>query len=123
MTRDDNGGYQKAISYGNITNPDPNNPFGCDDPDNCYTHTAEAIEARRKELETAIELVGAAPVKAPPFKIDGIDYTREGIEEIRKTLGIVRDRSMKDADWHAVAFTSHVIALLAYLIELEEFTR
>jgi hypothetical protein len=56
-----------------------------------------------------------------PFMIDGIDYTKEGIENVRQTLIVVRNHAMKDGDFEGVSFASHVIALLAYLIEVKEY--
>ena len=56
------------------------------------------------------------------MKIEGIDYTIEGIESVRKELVGMRDNSMKQ--WpEAIPVTvllSHVIALLAYLIDVKK---
>lgn len=57
-----------------------------------------------------------------PVKVEGIDYTPEGIRELREELISYRDESMKQ--WpEAIPFTTaitHTIALLSFLAEVEE---
>lgn len=102
------------------------NPFGCDDPSKCYTHTPAAIEAERDKLrraaavEATTAMVGSV-LKSRPLQIDGIDYTKDGIENVRQTLIAMRVACFEAGDWDGAAFTSHVIALLAYLIEVLEY--
>lgn len=57
-----------------------------------------------------------------PFKVEGVDYTPDGIENLRQDLIRFRDNSMEQ--WpEAIPFTvamTHTIALLTYLKEVEE---
>lgn len=55
-----------------------------------------------------------------PFRVDGIDYTPEGIEALRRDVIVYRNRAldaMAEGAEMAVVL-SHAIALLAYLGEL-----
>lgn len=56
-----------------------------------------------------------------PFKVEGVDYTPDGVENLRQELIRFRDNSMEQ--WpEAIPFTvamTHTIALLAYLKEVE----
>ncbi len=56
----------------------------------------------------------------PHINVDGVDYTREGIENVRAELIKMRDESMKQ--WpDAIPISlllSHTLALLARLAEL-----
>ena len=54
-----------------------------------------------------------------PFKVEGIDYTPEGIENLRQELIKYRDAALKQAAFEETVVLSHTIALLAYLIERE----
>ena len=57
-----------------------------------------------------------------PTKIDGIDYSPEGIRALREDVIVYRDRAiaaMPEGAEMAVVL-SHVVALLAYLAEVEE---
>jgi hypothetical protein len=55
----------------------------------------------------------------PPTKVEGVDYSEEGIEALREQLVAYRGASMDQ--WpEAIPFTvaiTHAIALLAFLIE------
>lgn len=54
-------------------------------------------------------------------RIDGIDYTPEGIEALREDVIVYRNRAidaMPEGAQMAVVL-SHVIALLAYLVEAQ----
>jgi hypothetical protein len=57
----------------------------------------------------------------PPTKVEGIDYTPEGIEALRIDVIKMRDKSLSCEpvpDFHTSVILSHAIAMLAYLIEL-----
>lgn len=54
-----------------------------------------------------------------PFKVEGVDYSPEGIENLRQELVGWRNDMMTQGAYQQVVVISHVIALLAYLIELE----
>lgn len=63
-----------------------------------------------------------------PTKVEGVDYSPEGIEAVREQVIVWRDNSYEQ--WpQAIDFTvvaTHLIALLAYLkvlVELEEATK
>ncbi len=55
-------------------------------------------------------------------KVEGVDYTPEGVRELRKKLIEYRDKSMEQ--WpEAIPFTvdmSHTIALMEHLAEMLE---
>ena len=56
-----------------------------------------------------------------PTKVEGIDYSAEGIEALRQDVIKMRDTALSCEpvpDFHASVILSHAIALLAYLIEL-----
>ena len=53
------------------------------------------------------------------FKVDGVDYSNEGIEELRRELIGWRTEMYKQNAFTEIITISHVIALLAYLIELQ----
>lgn len=55
---------------------------------------------------------------APTFKVDGIDYSIEGIEKVRLELGSMRAEfiaNATDPDFYKATLLSHTIALLHYL--------
>jgi hypothetical protein len=54
-------------------------------------------------------------------RIDGIDYSPEGIEALREDVIVYRDRAIADmpAGAQMAVVLSHVLALLAYLAELQ----
>lgn len=54
-----------------------------------------------------------------PSRVEGVDYSPEGIEALRQELIKFRDEAMKQGAWGPVATLSHTIALLAYLVEIE----
>jgi hypothetical protein len=60
-----------------------------------------------------------------PIKVEGIDYTPEGIEALR--ADVIKLRDSQYAHWpesiEATLVLSHAIALLAYLRELTEQSR
>lgn len=61
-------------------------------------------------------------MRMAPTKVDGIDYSPTGIEDLRTDIIEYRNRAldaMPEGAQMAVAL-SHVIALLAYLKEIEE---
>lgn len=60
-----------------------------------------------------------------PLKIEGIDYSPEGIEGVREALISMRADAMKQwpAGIEATLIMSHAIAQLAYLKELIEETK
>jgi hypothetical protein len=53
-----------------------------------------------------------------PFRVEGIDYTPEGIEYLRGDLVAFRDHALTAGAMEHAVLLSHTIALLAYLIEL-----
>lgn len=55
-----------------------------------------------------------------PFQVEGVDYTPEGIEQIRHELIKVRIAAMevKPPDVELMLLMSHTVALLYYLQEL-----
>lgn len=57
-----------------------------------------------------------------PLKVDGVDYSPEGIEELRRELARFRDEAMTQGAFGPAVVLSHAIALLAYLAELEGMT-
>jgi len=57
----------------------------------------------------------------PHTKVEGIDYTPEGIEALRIDVIKMRDTALSCEpvpDFPTAVILSHAIALLAYLIEL-----
>lgn len=54
------------------------------------------------------------------FKVEGIDYTPEGIAALRAELIHFRRDAMDQAAFGVVVILTHAIALLAYLKELIE---
>lgn len=57
-----------------------------------------------------------------PTKVRGIDYSPEGIKGLREDVIVYRDRALAAIPEGAqmAVVLSHVIALLAYLAELQE---
>jgi len=57
-----------------------------------------------------------------PTKVDGIDYTPEGIRELRNVIIADRDAALDsmNPDFAEVVKLTHVVALLAYLADIEE---
>lgn len=55
-----------------------------------------------------------------PLKVDGVDYTPEGIEELREEAIKVRDVALVEGEFQGATFMTHIIALLAYLKEIVE---
>lgn len=53
-----------------------------------------------------------------PFKVDGIDYSRESVEAIRQDLIELRGAYVTKWNIGIVGLLSHTIAILAYLNEL-----
>lgn len=53
-----------------------------------------------------------------PFKVDGVTYSREEIEELLRVLIRLRDEAAENWRLHTVGVYSHVIGALAYLNEL-----
>jgi hypothetical protein len=53
-----------------------------------------------------------------PTKVDGIDYSREGVEELRQCLITLRDAALTQARMDYAVMLSHVIIVLAYFNEL-----
>lgn len=57
-----------------------------------------------------------------PTKVEGIDYTGEGIRELRED--VIRLRDSQFQHWpegiDATLVLTHTVALLAYLAELQE---
>lgn len=50
----------------------------------------------------------------PQFtKVEGVDYSPEGIEDIRNFVIAVRDEALRQNEFHWVAPLSHAVALLA----------
>lgn len=52
------------------------------------------------------------------FKVEGVDYSAEGIESVRQELISYRDSALEVANFGAAVVLSHTIAYLAYLKEL-----
>lgn len=55
-----------------------------------------------------------------PFKVEGVDYSPEGIEGVRLDLIGLRNDAMQHNAFGVGMMLSHVIALLAHLKELVE---
>jgi hypothetical protein len=56
------------------------------------------------------------PTKGLRVRVDGVDYTPEGIEVIRKELAELRAHAINPpSDWHVAVMLSHAIALLSEL--------
>jgi len=55
-----------------------------------------------------------------PLQVDGIDYSPEGIEALRQTIITHRDHALAMNEFGYAVAMSHVIALLAYLIEIRK---
>lgn len=55
---------------------------------------------------------------AEPFKVDGVDYSPEGIESIRQEIISLRNTALQVNNFQAAVILSHNIAYLAYLKEL-----
>ena len=56
--------------------------------------------------------------KMAPFKVEGIDYTPEGIESVRGAMIEFRDAALNAGHMEVAVTISHVLALLAYLKDL-----
>lgn len=54
---------------------------------------------------------------APSFKVEGVDYTPGGIEQLRAELGLMRAQALTDNKFNEASALSHTIALLHYLKE------
>lgn len=52
------------------------------------------------------------------MKVDGIDYSPEGIEDIRKQIIILRNGAMEQNEFEWIVILTHAVALLGYLSEL-----
>jgi len=52
-------------------------------------------------------------------KVEGVDYSNAGIDDIRRQLIHLRNGAMDQGEWNWVIIVTHAIAQLAYLIELE----
>lgn len=55
-----------------------------------------------------------------PLQVDGIDYSPEGIEELRQELIAHRDRALGINEFGYATLMTHNIALLAYLVEVRK---
>jgi hypothetical protein len=55
-----------------------------------------------------------------PFQVDGVDYSPAGIEALRQELVTHRDHALALNEFGYAVTMSHVIALLAYLIEVRK---
>jgi len=53
-----------------------------------------------------------------PMKVDGIDYTKEGIEDLREEIIEMRDEALRQNAFDVTVKLTHVIALLSYLSEV-----
>ncbi len=52
------------------------------------------------------------------FKVDGVDYSSDGVESIRTALNPIRAEAMSQGEFSYAVIISHAIALLAWLNEL-----
>lgn len=52
-----------------------------------------------------------------PLKVEGIDYTPEGVAELREAVIELRDEALKQNAFEHSVMLSHVIAILAYYVE------
>lgn len=52
-----------------------------------------------------------------PFEVDGVDYTPEGIRDLRKELIILRDEALAQNEFRWAVILSHTVVLLAWLAE------
>lgn len=55
-----------------------------------------------------------------PLKVDGVDYSPEGIESLRQHLTMWRDTELKLNHFQESVTLTHCIALLGYLKEVTE---
>lgn len=53
-----------------------------------------------------------------PRKVEGIDYSPDGIEDIREQVIKLRDEAIEQNEFEWVVVLTHTVALLAYLKEL-----
>lgn len=53
-------------------------------------------------------------------KVEGVDYSSQGIEDLRKDIIVIRDGALQQAAFHWAVALSHNLALLAYLKEMLE---
>lgn len=53
-----------------------------------------------------------------PFKVEGVDYSPEGIESVREALVFYRDNALSANNFEASVILSHAVAYLSYLKEL-----
>jgi hypothetical protein len=56
-----------------------------------------------------------------PWKVDGVDYTPEGIESVRGALVQRRERALVVEDFDGAMVLSHALVLLHYLKEWTEY--
>lgn len=54
-------------------------------------------------------------------KIGGIDYTPEGIEQLRQEVISVRDDALEQSDFQTAVMLSHVIAILHWAATLTTY--
>jgi len=54
----------------------------------------------------------------PPIKVEGVDYTPEGIESVRTEMIAFRDAALKGGHMEIAVTLSHAVALLAHFKEL-----
>lgn len=54
------------------------------------------------------------------MRIEGIDYSPTGIEDIRSQLIILRDEALKENEFKWAVILSHAVVLLHHLRELKE---
>lgn len=55
------------------------------------------------------------------LKVEGVDYSPNGIREVRTNVAIpLRDEALKHGEFGWAVGLSRIIALLAYLAEIEE---
>lgn len=54
-----------------------------------------------------------------PHQVEGVDYSVEGINDIRNQLIRLRNEALNQAEFTWAIIVSHAIAQLAYLVELE----
>jgi len=59
-------------------------------------------------------------VAETPIQVDGVDYSPEGIEALRQDMIQHRDAALGMNEFNYAVTMSHVIALLAYLVEVRK---
>ena len=52
------------------------------------------------------------------FQVEGVDYSPEGVEDIRQQLVRLRDEALEQGEFHWSVILSHAIAHAAHHVEM-----